>query len=76
MKVCNLKQKQNHDECRYGRKELDGSGSCKNDYMCSPSMCNCECHKTCKIDDYLDIKKCSCKKRLVGKLVLECEDKI
>ena len=25
---------------------------------------------------HLDIKNCSCKKRLIGKLVLQCKDKI
>ena len=30
----------------------------------------------CKIDETLDIKNCSCGKRLVGKLVLEGEDEI
>ena len=39
-------------------------------------MCDCECNKTCKIDKYLDIKNCSCEKRLVGKLVFECEREI
>ena len=29
--------------------------------------------KTCK---YLEIKNCSCEKRLIGKLILECEDEI
>ena len=39
-------------------------------------MCDCECNKTCKIDEYLDIKNCSCKKRLFGKLELVCDDEI
>ena len=30
----------------------------------------------CKIDEYLDIKTCSCKKHLFGKSVLACEDGI
>ena len=40
------------------------------------SSCGCKCNKTCKIDDYLDIKNCSCKKFLIGKLVLERADEI
>ena len=36
-------------------------------------MCDCECNKACKIGEYLDIKNCSCKKRLFGKLELSCE---
>ena len=39
-------------------------------------MCDCECCKTCKIDEYLDIKNCSCKKRFFGKLELVCDDEI
>ena len=35
-----------------------------------------ECNKACKIDKYLDIKKCLCEKRLIDKLVLVCEDEI
>ena len=35
-----------------------------------------ECNKACKIDKYLDIKKCSCEKSLIDKLVEVCEDEI
>ena len=45
--------------------------SWKDDYMW-----NCECNKTSDIDKYLDIKNCSCRKCLFGKLVLSCEDEI
>ena len=44
--------------------------------MWNPSMCGCECNKACKSDEYLDTKKCSCKKRLFGKLLLTWEDEI
>ena len=37
--------------------------------MWNYSMCDCECNKACKIDEYLDIKNCSSEKRLIGKLV-------
>ena len=72
--VFNSKQKWNHHECRCECKKLDDWVSCKKDYMYDPSTCHCECNKAHKIDEYLDIKKCLCKKRLFGKLVLECED--
>ena len=39
-------------------------------------MCNCNCNKACRIDDYLDMKICFLEKHLTGKLVLECEDEI
>ena len=43
--------------------------------MWDPSTCGCECNKAFKIDEYFDIKNFSCEKRLIGNLVLECEDK-
>ena len=39
-------------------------------------MRNCECNKACQIDEYLNIKKCSCGERLIDELVLECEDEM
>ena len=53
------KQKQNHDECQSECKELDDWSSCKDDYMCHLGTCGCECNKTCKTEEYLDIKNCS-----------------
>ena len=44
--------------------------------MWNPSNCDCECNKACKIDEYLDIKNCSSQKRLISKVVLECEIEI
>ena len=44
--------------------------------MWNPSTFDCECNKACKIDEHLDIKICSCKQRLIGRLLLACEDKI
>ena len=44
--------------------------------MWNPSTFDCECHKACKIEEYLDIVNCFCEKRLFGKLVLVFEDEI
>ena len=66
----------NHDECQCEYKESDDWSSCKKGYTENPSTYNCECDKACKIGEYLDIKNCSCKKRVFGKLVLACEDEI
>ena len=44
--------------------------------MWNLSTSDSECNKTYKIDGCLDIKKCFCKKRLFGKLVLACQDEI
>ena len=72
--VRNVKQKQKRDECRCECKELDDCSSCEKDYMWNPSTCNSECNKACKIDEYLDVKDCSCEIRLIGKLVFEYEN--
>ena len=61
---------------RYECKELYAWGSCKNNYMLNLSTCHCECNKTCKIDEYLNIKKFLCKKPLIRKLVLIYKDEI
>ena len=42
----------------------------------STCMCDCECNNVCKNDKYLDTKICSCKKRLIVKVVLACGDEI
>ena len=60
--LCNAKQK---CVCRCECNELYDGSSCKDD---------CECNKAC--EKHLDIKKCSCEKLLIGKLVLECEAEI
>ena len=40
-------------------------------------MCDCaKCNKACKVGEYLDTKKSSCQKCLLGKLVLACDDEI
>ena len=44
--------------------------------MWNPNNFECECSKTWKLDELLAIKKCSCEKRLFGKLVLGCEDEV
>ena len=70
-RVCNSKQRWNHSKCQWECKELDDWGSCGNDYMWNSSTDYCEYNKTCKIDEYLDIRNCSCEKRLIWKLVLD-----
>ena len=58
--LCNSKQKWNHNECRWECNKIDDWGSCKNDCMRNHCTCYCDCNKACKIDEYLDIKNCSC----------------
>ena len=74
--VCNSKQKWNHNKYRCECKELDDWSSCKKGYMWNHSKCDCELMQRQKIDEYLDTKNCSCEKRLIGKVVLACEDEV
>ena len=36
----------------------------------------CECDNSCDFGEYLDYRNCTCKKRLVSKLVEECNETI
>ena len=40
--------------------------------MWNPS--NCECDKSCDVGECLDYRNCKCRKRLLNKLVEECEN--
>ena len=45
---------------------------CDTGYIWNPS--NCECDKSCDVRQYLDYENCKCRKRLVDKLVEECNE--
>ena len=45
-------------------------------YAWNPSNCECECDGSCDVGEYLDHENCTCKKRLVDKLVEECNETI
>ena len=60
-------------ECQCEGNEIDGWSSCNCVYT---HVIDCECNKSCKFGNYLDIRICSCKKRVVSKLVLKCENEI
>ena len=71
--VCNNKQKWNKDKCRCEyREELSDKQSCDTGVIWSPSNCNCECHKSREIGEYLDYKTCKCRRKTVESLVKEC----
>ena len=74
--VCNNKQRWNNDKCRCECKELIDKGVFDKGYAWNPSNCECECDKSCDISECLDYEKCKCKKRLVDKLVHECDENI
>ena len=67
--VCNNKQCRNDDKCRCECKELIDKGACNNGCIWNPSNCECECAKSCDVGEYLDYKKCKCRKRLSHELV-------
>ena len=42
----------------------------------NPSIFEYECNKASDFSEYLDYKNCTCKKRLVDKLVEECNETV
>ena len=49
---------------------------CDKGYACNPSNCECKCDKSCDVGEYLDHENCKCRKRLVDKLMEECDENI
>ena len=45
-------------------------------FIWNPSICECECNKSCDIEQYLDYKNCKYRKKLISKLVEECSEDI
>ena len=74
--VCNNKQRWNDDKCRCECKELIDKGVCDKGYAWNLSNCECECDKSCDVGECLDYENCKCRKRLVDKLVEECNENI
>ena len=51
-------------------------GICDRAFNWNPSICDCECDKSCDIGQYLDYKNCKCRKGLIRKLVEVCNENI
>ena len=51
-------------------------GVCDKGYIWNPSKCECECDKSCEFGEHLDHENCKCRKRLVDKVVEECNENI
>ena len=49
---------------------------CDTEFYWNPSNCEYECDKSCDVGEYLDYKNCKCRKKLVDKLVEECNENI
>ena len=73
--VCN-KQRWNNDKSQRECKELIDKGICDKEYIGNPRNCKCECDKSCHFGEYLDYENCKCRKRLVDKLIEECNKNI
>ena len=43
-------------------------------YIWNPNNCECECDKSCDVGEYLDYKNFKCRKKMVDKLVEECNE--
>ena len=43
-------------------------------YIWNPSNCECECDKSCDVGEYLGYESCKCRKRLIDKLVEQCNE--
>ena len=51
-------------------------GVCDKTYAWNPGNCECECDKSCDIDEYLDYESYKFRKRLGDKLIDECTENI
>ena len=74
--ICNNIQRWNNDKCRCECKELIDKGVCDKGYIWNPSNCECECDKSCDVREYLNYENSTCKKKLIDKLVDECNETI
>ena len=57
-------------------KKLIDKGRYDDRIIWNPSLCECECGKSCNIGQYLDYENCKCRMELIDKLVEECREKI
>ena len=74
--ICNSKQPWNKNKYKCEYKELINKGTYDKGYFLNPSNCDCECDKSCGIDEYLDYINCKCEKRLLDPLIGECTENI
>ena len=72
--VCNNKQRWNNDKWRCKCKELIDKQICDKGLICNPNNCEYECYKFCDVGEYLDYKNCKYRKRVIDKLVEDCNE--
>ena len=51
-------------------------GICDKGFIWNPSNCECECDKSCHVEEYLDYKNFKCKKRIIDKLAEKFSENI
>ena len=56
-------------KCGYECKKLIGKVICDKGFNCYPSICDCECDKSCDVRECLDYENCKYRKKIVDKLV-------
>ena len=49
---------------------------CDKGFIWNTSKCECECDKSCVFSEYLGHKNCTCKKKLVDKLIEKCTENV
>ena len=74
--VCNKKQRWNKDKYRCEYEKLIDKGICDKGFIWNPSNCDCECDKSCDKGEYLYYENCKSRKKIVEKLVAECNENI
>ena len=74
--ICNSRQVWNEDRCKCEYRELANKGTCDKGYIRTPSICGCECDKSCGIGQYLDYKSCVSRNSVVDRLIEECTNVI
>ena len=74
--ICNNKQRWNNDKCRCECIEVIDKEIFDKGFIWNPTNCECECDKSCDVGEYLDYERCKCRKRLIDKLVEECNENI
>ena len=49
---------------------------CDKGFIWNESNCECECDKSCNVGEYLNYENCRCRKKIVDKLVEECNETV
>ena len=64
------------DKCGCKCNELIDKGVCEKGFIWNPSNCECDCDKLCDVGEYLGYENCTCRKKLVDKLVEKCTETV